>query len=355
MNSLKSFYKGKKILVTGHNGFKGTWLTQWLVQMGSQIVGISLENKLPKSLFEILDLNEMVKEYFIDIRDLDGLLEIFEIEKPEIVIHLAAQPIVIDSYENPVYTHAVNYGGTLNVLESIRKSESVKTSLIITSDKVYAPSQDFRPLIESDKIGGLDPYSASKSAVEILVDSYRSSFFDKQNKKIATVRAGNVIGFGDWGKYRLFPDILRAIITNKTLHVRNPDSIRPWQYVNDVIYQYLNVIVLINSNESSHLFNSFNIGPLINNITVNDILAIFNKRFSSLQVEFIEGDVKETKLLILDSSKINNYIKHISSNEIDDAVFEIISQFDDFENFRYERLKSRIIESIEYLLKNNEN
>ena len=238
-----SVYKNKKVLITGHTGFKGSWLTLWLKHLGANIIGYSLEPPFENSIYEHANISDKIIDYRKDIRNLDDLHFVFEKEKPEIVFHLAAQAIVIDSYNEPVYTYETNTMGTVNVLEAIRRSETVNTGIFITTDKVYQNKEWIWPYRETEPMGGFDPYSSSKGAAELIIASYRNSFFSqndsKYKKSIASVRAGNVIGGGDWAKNRIIPDCIRAIENGKTIEVRNPKAIRPWQHVLEPLGGYL--------------------------------------------------------------------------------------------------------------------
>jgi len=246
MENLLSFYQNKRILITGHTGFKGAWLTQILLNWGSHVVGIALKPATSPNLFNSLDIKKHINNYFVDIKNFTKVKEIIQKEKPEIVFHLAAQPLVRDSYDNPLYTFETNIMGTANILQAIKETNTVRAAVIITTDKVYENKESDRPFKENDKLGGYDPYSASKAAAEIVIDSYIKSFFNPAdyNKKhktlVASARSGNVIGGGDWQKDRLIPDIVRAVFEKKeNIIIRNPDAVRPWQYVLESLYGYI--------------------------------------------------------------------------------------------------------------------
>jgi CDP-glucose 4,6-dehydratase len=230
-------FRGKRVLVTGHTGFKGSWLALWLHSLGAKVVGLSLPPDSIPSHFELIKLNSFVNHVEGDIRDFGLVKKVFKKAKPQIVFHLAAQALVRNSYVLPKETFDTNIGGTVNILEAIRKSKVVKVAVIITSDKCYKNKELKCGYSEDDPMGGYDPYSASKGAVEIVCSSYCDSFFNKIG--FATVRAGNVIGGGDWAKDRLIPDCVRALSKNKPIVIRNPKSVRPWQYVLDPISGYL--------------------------------------------------------------------------------------------------------------------
>ena len=239
-------YKNRTVLVTGHTGFKGSWLTKTLLNWGTEITGIALKPDTKPNLFSLLDIKSNIKNYFVDIRDFKKIKKIFIKEKPEIVFHLAAQPLVRDSYDYPLYTFETNIIGTANVLQVIKEIGGVKSAVMITTDKVYEEKEKSCWYKESDKLGGYDPYSSSKAGAEMVINSYIKSFFNPKdyNKShqtlIAPARSGNVIGGGDWQRDRLFPDVIRAIFEkHKKVIIRNPDSIRPWQYVLEPLYGYM--------------------------------------------------------------------------------------------------------------------
>lgn len=264
---MKEFYKNKKVLITGHTGFKGSWLTQVLLNWGADVVAISLAPNTTPNLFIALGLENKVKNYFLDIRDLGVLKKVFAEEKPEIVFHLAAQAIVRTSYDDPIDTISTNVMGTANILEAIKESGCIKSAVIITTDKVYENKEWHHAYRENDPLGGYDPYSASKAAADIVTNSYIQSFFNpkdfgtKHNTLVAITRAGNVMGGGDWADYRLIPDIIRAVYHDgKDVEIRNPDSIRPWQHVLEPLSGYLMLGKELYENKSD-LSGAWNLGP----------------------------------------------------------------------------------------------
>ncbi len=243
---LQDFYKGKKVLITGHTGFKGAWLSQVLINWGAEVVGIALAPHVTPNLHDTIFLIDRMRSYLVDIRNFEELANIFKKEQPEMVIHLAAQAIVRESYRDPLRTISVNTLGTAHVLEAIRATPSVKSAVLITTDKVYENKEWWYAYRETDTLGGRDPYSASKSSADIVIASYANSFFhpDSYGKDhgtlVATARAGNVIGGGDWSYDRLMPDFVRATFENRTsMRLRNPGSIRPWEFVLEPISGYL--------------------------------------------------------------------------------------------------------------------
>lgn len=256
-----NFYKNKTVLITGNTGFKGSWLSELLYLAGANVIGYSLESPTDPNLYSILKLDEKIKTIYGDIRDISKLLSAFQTYKPEIVIHLAAQPIVLDSYENPVYTYDVNVMGTVNVLECIRNCVSVKSFLNVTTDKVYENLDKKRHSFkENEKLDGFDPYSNSKSCSELVTHSYVRSFF-KNGKypAISTARAGNVIGGGDFSPHRIVVDAIMSAVSEKDLLVRNPYSTRPYQFVLEPLFIYL--LICAKQFENKKYSGCYNVGP----------------------------------------------------------------------------------------------
>lgn len=273
---LATFYQGKKVLVTGHSGFKGAWLSQWLHDMGSRVTGLSIDTPTNPALSKLLKLSESIEEHWVDINDRDAVCSAVEQVSPDLVFHLAAQPIVLTSYETPAETFQTNLCGTINVLEALRGSNTPCAAVFITSDKCYENKNQGRPFTEERELGGNDPYSASKACAEIAIASYRKSFFSQGTSEskvgIASARAGNVIGGGDWSKYRILPDCVRYLSKGEVVPVRNPHSIRPWQHVLEPLFGYLCLgqkigSHLLDPNERSDtenlslLTSAFNFGP----------------------------------------------------------------------------------------------
>lgn len=239
-----SFWQGKKVIITGHTGFKGGWLSLWLQKLGAEVIGISLDPPSNPNFYETAKVAESMISLREDIRNLDNIKKLFIKYQPEIVFHLAAQPLVRYSYNNPVETYATNVMGTLHILEAIRSVKSVRAAVMITSDKCYDNKEWEWGYRENEPMGGHDPYSSSKGCAELLISSFRDSYFpiqeyEKHKTAIASVRTGNVIGGGDWAEDRLIPDIIRAIKKNKAINIRNPDAIRPWQHVLEPLSGYL--------------------------------------------------------------------------------------------------------------------
>jgi CDP-glucose 4,6-dehydratase len=233
-----SGWKGRRVLVTGHTGFKGGWLSLWLHRLGAEVTGFSLPAPTDPSLFEQTRLAELVNHIEGDVRDLNAVEAAVNSAKPEVVFHLAAQPLVRYSYDNPIETYATNVMGTVHLLDACRRAESVRAVVSVTSDKCYENREWVWPYRESDPMGGHDPYSSSKGAAELVISAYRRSFFET-GARIASVRAGNVIGGGDWATDRLIPDVVRAMLAGERPLIRNPKSVRPWQHVMEALGGYL--------------------------------------------------------------------------------------------------------------------
>lgn len=259
MSHTKNFWHNKRVLVTGHTGFKGGWLTLWLNKMGAEVTGIGLAPNTSPSLFELSSISAVCDSYFCDIRDLEKLSLIIDRANPEIVFHLAAQPLVRASYKDPLLTFSTNIIGTANVLECLRGAKSTRVAVMITTDKVYQNNEWVWPYKEDDSLGGHDPYSSSKAASEIVINSYRQSYLSAQGIAVATARAGNVIGGGDWSEDRLIPDAIRSWQLGTDLQVRRPEAKRPWQHVLEPLSGYL--LLAEKLWENAKLEGAYNFGP----------------------------------------------------------------------------------------------
>lgn len=305
-----NFFKNKKILLTGHTGFKGSWLTAWLLKLGAELCGFALEPNTNPSMFNILKLENKIDHNIGDIRNSLEIEKVVDEFQPEIVFHLAAQPLVRVSYEEPKLTYETNVIGTLNLFEAVRKVESVKTIINVTTDKCYENKEWVWGYREDEPMGGYDPYSSSKGCVELLSSSYRRSFFEKRNINLSTARAGNVIGGGDWAKDRLIPDVVRALSKNQEIKVRNPRAIRPWQHVLEPLYGYL--LLAKETYESNQFVGAWNFGPYDSDIlTVEEVVKLAIKKWgkgSYIEEKNIE-EPHEAMMLKLDISKARYYLK----------------------------------------------
>ncbi len=272
-NIFNNIYKDKTVLVTGDTGFKGSWLSIWLLNLGANVIGYALSPKTKNDNYLICGLDKKITHMDGDVRDYKALLKVFSKYNPEIVFHLAAQALVLESYKNPLYTFQTNVMGTVNLLSAVRSTPSVKVVVNVTSDKCYENREWIYGYREIDPLGGKDPYSASKGASEIITSSYIRSFFYQENTaNIASVRAGNVIGGGDWADNRIFPDCIRSLLNNKPIVIRNPESVRPWQHVLESLSGYLTVGSLLYTDEKKYS-GAWNFGPLSKNmITVRQLV-----------------------------------------------------------------------------------
>lgn len=254
-----SFWKARRVLVTGHTGFKGGWLTIWLNRLGARVTGISLPPESSPNLYSLAGVEAICDSHLCDIRDAEAVTELFGRAKPEIVFHLAAQPLVRASYRDPIGTFSTNVMGTVHILDAIRIVGGVQVALMITTDKVYRNNEWAWPYREDDVLGGYDPYSASKSSSELVISSYRDAFLRDAGVRVASARAGNVIGGGDWSEDRLIPDAIRAWQSRKVLEIRNPHSVRPWQHVIEPLYGYMRLVEQLW--ETPGLSGAYNFGP----------------------------------------------------------------------------------------------
>lgn len=313
MEDIKSLYKNKRVLVTGHTGFKGSWLSIWLKQLGAEVIGISLDPVSERDLFILADLSGKITDYRQDIRDLEKIEQIIYKEQPEIVFHLAAQPLVLPSYNDPVLTFETNVMGTVNLLEACRKTKSVRQIVVVTTDKVYENKEQLTGYKENDPLGGHDPYSASKAAAEIVTQSYSKSFFQSPNQStnhpitpsVSTARAGNVIGGGDWAESRLMPDCVRSLEAGEQILIRNPESVRPWQHVLDPLAGYL--LLAQKMAEDPHKYQgAWNFGPDDEAVvTVKELVETLIACWGNGRWDEVNGVSKshEAGILMLDISK----------------------------------------------------
>ncbi|MDC0092749.1 CDP-glucose 4,6-dehydratase [Alphaproteobacteria bacterium] len=322
-----NIYKDKKVLVTGHTGFKGSWLTTWLIKLGANVVGVSKDIPTNPSMFKELKLEERIKHYQEDIRDLIKISKIIVNEKPDFVFHLAAKAIVSKSYDNPLDTISSNVMGTTNMLEALRISNHKSTAIIITSDKAYDNIEQVWGYKENDPMGGKDVYSGSKGAAELIFKSYYHSFFKsaKSNVRLAVARAGNVIGGGDWAKDRIVVDCIEAWSKKKSVEIRNPESTRPWQHVLEPLSGYLLLGQVLNNDESLN-GEGFNFGPTAEqNHTVKELLEDLSTYwgFENVDDSFTVKDnipFHEAELLKLNCDKALFYFKWQGNMDYKDTI-----------------------------------
>lgn len=320
-----SFYKGKNVLVTGHTGFKGTWLCCVLAKLGANVTGYSLESPTNPSLFKICGIENRIKSVIGDIRDLDLLKKTFEEAQPEIVLHLAAQPIVRASYQDPVYTYDTNVMGTVNILECVRLFPCVKSFLNVTTDKVYENREWEWGYRENERLDGYDPYSNSKSCSELVTSSYKKSFFADNRTAISTARAGNVIGGGDFSDDRIIPDCVRALEAGKDIAIRNPHSTRPYQHVLESLHGYL--LIAMKQYEDISYSSNYNIGPdECDCVTTGDLVQQFCDKCNG-KLNWIncaeENAPHEANFLKLDCSKMKAVFGWKPVWHIDDALEKV--------------------------------
>lgn len=316
-----SFYKGKKVFITGHTGFKGSWLCRMLVNAGAVVTGYALEPPTEPSLFELAGIEKYIHSIIGDIRDFQSLKKAFDAAQPEIVFHLAAQPIVRESYQSPMYTYETNVMGTVNILECIRTGKYVKSFLNVTTDKVYRNKEWEWGYRENDELGGYDPYSNSKSCSELVTHSYKSSFFNDGHVAISTVRAGNVIGGGDFSKDRIIPDCIRAAINGEDIIVRNPYSTRPYQHVLEALYVYLMIAGM--QYQDRKYAGCYNVGPDdIGCFQTGALVDLFIKKWGDgiKRRDCYDGGPHEAGFLKLDCSKLKRAFGWKSCWDLETAV-----------------------------------
>lgn len=300
------FWRGKKVLITGQTGFKGGWLSAWLYLLGARVVGYALPPPTNPSFHDAMNLGSLIKSRIGDIRDLEGLSATFRESEPEIVFHLAAQPLVLASYADPLETYGTNVMGTAHVLDCARKTKTVRAIVVVTTDKCYENRGWVWGYREDDRLGGDDPYSNSKACTELVSHSYRYAFFkDQAGPRLATVRAGNVIGGGDFGLYRIVPDLVRAAFAGEPIKLRYPEAVRPWQFVLDPLRGYIEVAQRL-SNSDAGSASAWNFGPELDAAgTVSRIVEEFQDRWGNPIEVLTESGPKqpEAEVLRLDSSK----------------------------------------------------
>jgi CDP-glucose 4,6-dehydratase len=307
INPDPSFWAGRRVLLPGHTGFKGAWLALWLHRLGARVVGISLPPSTTPSLAALAGIEELIEGHSIDIRDAELLAERVRAAKPEVVLHLAAQALVRTSYREPLQTFATNVQGTANLLDAVRATSSVRVVVAITTDKVYRNIEHVYPYRETDVLGGHDPYSASKAAAEIVIASYRDAYLAGAGVALASTRAGNVIGGGDWSEDRLIPDAVRAWSTNKSLIVRRPDAFRPWQHVLEPLAGYLRLAERLWLNPE--LAGPYNFGPDTSEAaSVRDVVELARQTYGKGEVTWGGGQEgpHEAGWLALETAKVRH-------------------------------------------------
>lgn len=345
---MNDFYKGKKILITGHTGFKGSWLTIWLEKLGAKVIGFSLEKYPNDKLFNESCMSSKIIDIRGDVQDFSKMKSVFDEYKPDIVFHLAAQPLVRKSYDEPRETLSTNILGTANVLECIRLSDSVKAAVIITSDKCYKNKEWIYGYREDDELGGHDPYSCSKGCAELLVSSYNDSYFKKQEKKVASARAGNVVGGGDWSEDRLIPDCVKAILSKEDIEIRSPNSTRPWQHVLEPLNGYL--ILAKKIWEDERYVGAWNFGPAIESIkNVSKVADMLIKKWGEGKwVDISDATQKhETKSLSLDTSKAHFILKWQPKLSIDETLDLVVEWYKNYNKTNSYDLCKKQIEAYE--------
>jgi len=353
---LNEIYKRKKIFVTGHTGFKGAWLSFWLTSLGAEVIGYSLQPSTTPNMFNVLNLEKDLTSIIGDIRNKESLEKVLNKYKPDYIFHLAAQPLVRKSYHEPHLTFETNVMGTVNLLEAARKSNFEGSIINITSDKCYKNTENICNFKENDPMGGYDPYSSSKGASELVTSAYRNSFFNPENYNIshkvalASARAGNVIGGGDWSEDRLIPDFVRALSKNEEIIIRNPHAIRPWQHVMECISGYLWLGAKLSENAQKYS-ESWNFGPDEDTaITVEEIVLKSIKLWGKGNYKIVlEKNLKEAVSLKLDISKAKEKLNWQPIYNINQSLEKTIDWYKNFYEFKsdmYEYTKNQIEEYI---------
>ncbi|WP_166424987.1 CDP-glucose 4,6-dehydratase [Paraglaciecola sp. 20A4] len=311
MPSSANFFRGRKVLITGHTGFKGSWLTLWLHRLGAEITGISLPAITEPNLFSRANIERLCEHHVCDIRDSAALTFLVQKAKPEIIFHLAAQPLVRASYLQPLDTFSTNIMGAANLLQALREVDTVKSVVMVTTDKVYHNNECLHPYNEDARLGGHDPYSASKAASELVIASFRQAFLAERGVALATARAGNVIGGGDWSEDRLIPDAVRAWQNKKPLEIRLPEAIRPWQHVLEPLFGYMQLAKKLYLQPG--LAGAYNFGPNANEaVTVREVIDIARNVYGAGEVNYHQENngLHEAGVLMLDTSKITNLLQN---------------------------------------------
>ena len=345
-----NIFQDKTVLITGHTGFKGSWLGIWLNELGANVIGYALEPYTQKDNFVLSNLQQYIIHNIGDIRDFSNLNSIFNKYEPEIIFHLAAQPIVRQSYIDPKETYDININGTINLLECCRSSDSVKVIINVTSDKCYENNETIWGFRETDPMGGYDPYSASKGCSEIITASYIRSFFNsddfvKHGKCMASARAGNVIGGGDWQKDRIVPDCIRALLNQKSIEIRNPFARRPWQHVLEPLSGYLSLASKIYQNPRKY-YGAYNFGPNFDStITVGELVELIIKKWGyGNWIDISKEDyMHEAHLLYLETCKAQSELNWSPCWDIETTISKTVQWYKEFEYQNlYELCKEQI-------------
>jgi len=354
----KEFWKDKTVLLTGHTGFKGSWLSLWLQKLNANVIGFSKSIPTKPSLFELANIQNGMNSIMGNVCNYDSLEKTMKKYKPEIVIHMAAQAILRESYKDPIETYATNVMGTVNLFESIRKTGNVRVILNVTTDKCYEPNESTKGYQEADRLGGYDPYSNSKACSELITSSFRNSFFNpgeyqKHGISLASCRAGNVIGGGDWGKDRLIPDIMNGILNNEIIKIRNPNSIRPWQFVLDPLNGYLTLIEKLWSS-GPEFSEGWNFGPLEDNEkSVKLIIENITKLWSRDIKLDIDNEVNphEENYLRLNCAKANSRLDWMPKLNLEQGLEYVIEWYKQYEqNKNMREITEQQIEKFQKLL-----
>jgi CDP-glucose 4,6-dehydratase len=352
--AFENIFLDKTVLVTGHTGFIGSWLVTWLIHLGAKVIGISLEPSTSPSLYESNGLKDFVIDYRSDVRNYSEMNKIIQKHRPEFIFHLAAQSLVLTSYKEPMDTFSINMMGTANILEALRRFDSTTVFINFTSDKCYENKEMDYSYNENDKLGGHDPYSASKACSEIITNSFRKSFFEnKENQiSISTIRSGNVIGGGDWAENRLIPDCIRHFDKKQKIIIRHPKSIRPWQHVFEPISGML--LLAFNMKKNPTGFNeSWNIGPIFTNIMVKEIVEKLIQKLGcgSWEESPQFKNFHESNVLKLDSSKIQNNLNWMPCLNLDESIeytvewYNKFSEKDNMFNFSIQQIKNYLVKA----------
>lgn len=323
-----AFWRGKRVLITGHTGFKGAWLTLWLAQLGARVTGLALPPATAPNLFTEAKVGALCDSHVCDVRDAAAVLGRIKAARPDIIFHLAAQPLVRTSYGEPLATFKTNAMGTANLLDAVRQTDSVRVVVVVTTDKVYRNVETLQPYQEDAPLGGHDPYSASKAAAEIITASYRASFLAARNVAVATARSGNVIGGGDWSEDRLIPDAIRAWDAGRALAVRHPEAVRPWQHVLEPLAGYMILASRLWTQPS--LAEAYNFGPATREaVSVRDLIEMARHVYGPCEVRYGDSDngPHESTWLTLDAAKAYRVLGITPVQTLTEAIARTIAWY----------------------------